>query len=482
MSQERVRILDSEEGRRKEKRSTDSIDSDYVSLNPSDSSNASSGHYQVNRDGGWGWVIVAASFLCNMVLDGIGYSFGVMLQPLAKEFGCGTASMSFVGSLLMGGYLLVGPIAAASVNRYGTRKTCITGSLISSIAIFSSSFSGSVACLVITYGIIGGIGIGFMYVPAVVAVGEYFSLRLSLATGICVTGSGVGTILFAPFSTWLVSNYGWRGCNRVMALLCLACSLCGLVMKPVPKNHNPNNEENIKDEVVETIVNFERIETSLFSRIVNKIVNKQLVKSVPFRLIWIGNLFEVMGVYCPYVYLPMLATSFGISASNASFLISVVGITNTIGRILSGWFADFPKVNAIIVTVIALIISGIFSISFCLLGYLSTSSNIYIIFIVICGMFGFFLSAIPVVTSAMLVDVMGIEMLTTSFGALNLVRGISVFLGPPISGFVLDKTGNYNAPFYISGGLLLVSAVFHIAAWIVKNNTFKTRDGYHRLN
>jgi len=478
MSEERVVILGSDEGRRNEKRSTDSNDSDYVSLNPSDSSNASQGNYQVNRDGGWGWVIVFASFLCNMVLDGIGYSFGVMLQPLAKEFGSGTAAMSFVGSLLMGGYLLIGPIAAASVNRYGTRCTCITGSLISSVAIFLSSFSGSVACLVITYGIFGGIGIGLMYVPAVVAVGEYFSLRLSLATGICVTGSGVGTILFAPFSTWLVTNYGWRGCNRVMALLCLACSLCGLVMKPVKKNQ----DEDIKRETVETIVNYERKERSLWSKIVNKIVNKQLVNSVPFRLIWIGNLFEVMGVYCPYVYLPMLATSFGISASNASFLISVVGITNTIGRILSGWLTDFPNVNAIIVTVGALIISGICSICFCLLGYLSTSSNIYIIFIVICGLFGFFLSAIPVVTSAMLVDVMGIEMLTTSFGALNLVRGISVFLGPPISGFVLDKTENYNAPFYISGGLLLVSAVFHLAAWIVKNKSLKRRDGYQLIN
>ena len=40
-------------------------------------------------DGGWGWVIVAASFLCNMVLDGIGYSFGILLNPLMKHYGEG---------------------------------------------------------------------------------------------------------------------------------------------------------------------------------------------------------------------------------------------------------------------------------------------------------------------------------------------------------------------------------------------------------
>ena len=68
-------------------------------------------------DGGWGWVVVFASFLCNVVLDGIGYSFGVMPQPLSDEFKSGTGAISFVGSLLMGGYLLTGPMAAAAVNR-----------------------------------------------------------------------------------------------------------------------------------------------------------------------------------------------------------------------------------------------------------------------------------------------------------------------------------------------------------------------------
>jgi len=383
----------------------------------------------------------------------------------------------------MGGYLLIGPVAAASVNRYGTRATCIAGSLISSLAIFASSFSTSLPTLIITYGILGGVGIGLIYVPAVVAVGEYFSSRLSLATGICVTGSGVGTIVFAPFSTWLVDNYGWRGCNRVMAVLCATCSLCGLVMLPATKSRNPNRgdieNEEVNNGVVENPANKQR-ETSLWRRIMDKIVNKQILSSIPFRFIWIGNLVAVMGVYCPYVYLPVLATSFGIDPSNASLLISVIGITNTVGRVLSGWIADFPGVNPIVVTVIALTIGGLSAISFCLLGYLST--HIYIFLIVSCGLFGFFLSAVPVVTSAMLVDVLGIEMLTTSFGALNLVRGISVFLGPPISGFVLDKTGDFNAPFYISGVLLMMAAAFHLVAWIVKNNNSKRRDGYQSIN
>ena len=47
-------------------------------------------------DGGWGWVVVAASFLCNMVLDGIGYSFGILLKPLMAHYGEGKGMISMV--------------------------------------------------------------------------------------------------------------------------------------------------------------------------------------------------------------------------------------------------------------------------------------------------------------------------------------------------------------------------------------------------
>ena len=47
-------------------------------------------------DGGWGWVVVAASFLCNMVLDGNGYSFGILLKPLMEHYGEGKGMISMV--------------------------------------------------------------------------------------------------------------------------------------------------------------------------------------------------------------------------------------------------------------------------------------------------------------------------------------------------------------------------------------------------
>ena len=137
-----------------------------------------------------------------MVNDGIAYSFGVILEPMKAELDVGVGSISLVGGVLAGVTMLTGPLAAAFVNRcfsvkfdksstaftrFGSRTTCIVGSVISSAAIFASSYSTSFLSLLITYGFLLGFGLGFVYVPAVVAVGEYFRERLSFATGFHLT-------------------------------------------------------------------------------------------------------------------------------------------------------------------------------------------------------------------------------------------------------------------------------------------------------
>jgi len=65
--------------------------------------------------GGWGWAVVAASFMCNFVLDGIAYSFGILLPPLASHFGASRASVAWVGSLLAGIYQVSKPLKAVII-------------------------------------------------------------------------------------------------------------------------------------------------------------------------------------------------------------------------------------------------------------------------------------------------------------------------------------------------------------------------------
>lgn len=181
----------------------------------------------------YGWVIVFASFMCNMIVDGIAYTFGVFLNDFVEYFGEGKGTVAWVGSLLSGMYLSAGPVVSALTNKYGCRTVCIAGSIISCVAFALSTLSTNVTMMMLTYGVMGGIGFGFIYLPAVVAVGYYFETKRSLATGIAVCGSGFGTFAFAPLANMLLENFDWKNSTLILAGLILNCAVFGAMMRPL---------------------------------------------------------------------------------------------------------------------------------------------------------------------------------------------------------------------------------------------------------
>lgn len=85
------------------------------------------------------------------------------------------------------------------------------GSVIASAAFAMCYFAPNVYYLHVFYGVVGGIGFCFIYMPSVIIVGYYFEKWRPLATGIALCGSGVGCFIMAPISTYLIKTFGWRG-------------------------------------------------------------------------------------------------------------------------------------------------------------------------------------------------------------------------------------------------------------------------------
>lgn len=110
----------------------------------------------VPPDGGWGWMVVLGSFACNMIVDGIIFSFGMFLPKIVESLQVNKGQVALVGSLLSGFYLIVGPFASALANRFGFRTVAITGSVLGALAFVLSYFANSVEFLCVSYGIIGG--------------------------------------------------------------------------------------------------------------------------------------------------------------------------------------------------------------------------------------------------------------------------------------------------------------------------------------
>ncbi|XP_050702278.1 uncharacterized protein LOC126988265 [Eriocheir sinensis] len=221
--------------------------SSSLSLGSSSSSSGNSGATELERrapDGGWGWVIVAASFMVHCIADGITMSFGVLFVELLSYFQEGKSLTSWVGSLFMAIPLLAGPLASILTDRYGCQTVTIIGAVVASFGFFISAFVNTIPLLLLTVGVITGLGLAVCYVAAIVIVAFYFEKKRSLATGIAVAGSGIGTFLFAPLIQYLMDNWGWRLSFILLAGVLLNMVVCGALMRDLewtPRDSSSNH-------------------------------------------------------------------------------------------------------------------------------------------------------------------------------------------------------------------------------------------------
>ncbi|EDV39554.1 uncharacterized protein Dana_GF10083 [Drosophila ananassae] len=677
-------------------------------------------------DGGYGWVICFASFMCNMIVDGIAYTFGIFLEEFVNYFHEGKGTVAWVGSLLSGVYLSAGPIVSALANKYGCRAVCIAGSIIACIAFVLSTFSNSVGMLMATYGFLGGFGFGMIYLPAVVAVGYYFETKRSLATGIAVCGSGFGTFAFAPLATYLLGEYGWKNALLIFAGMILNCAIFGAMMRPLtypkkkkvkplmqrmyeekqlqlergsfagshfmvqlpdgtmerklkmPLNADPGVHSSLNLELLAqqagggglhpvstlptiteskvvdvhrqngaqsppngdsngqlsarsaaggrrphrnsetdgsspyhsqdamtrnasqpaflagdhqslpkngSVPSFSRVrKTSASERyqpslaairassrgdleaggaggdyassklslsqrqgsqsgssgrmvrpmsrkdifysgsvtnlpqyqsqksltnyrnsvlsltkyeksmqsvakldplaeaekhreeydlcpclaipdsvksVVNTMLDVSLLKDPVFMLIGVSNIFGMAGLYVPFVYLVDAAREHNIEKNDAAMLISIIGITNTVGRVVCGWVADLPQVNSLLLNNCCLLVSTV-AVTLTPLCYSYTAYIVMSIF------FGLAISGYISLTSIILVDLLGLDKLTNAFGLLILFRGFAALIGTPLAGAIYDLTHTYDLPFYMAGALFAISTATSFLAPCLK--------------
>ena len=142
----------------------------------------------------------------------------------------------------------------------------------------------------------------------------------------------------------------------------------------------------------------------------------------------------------------------------------------SVGRVAAGWFSDFPWVNPLFVTNVAIFLSGVCTM-------IMPLCPDYYSFVAIALLFGLFVAAYISLTSIVLVDLLGLDNLTSAFGILILVRGVFCMVGSPVAGSVFDQTQRYDISFYMSGGFLIVAAFISCIAHClqIKNKTLSKK-------
>ncbi|VDK32006.1 unnamed protein product [Taenia asiatica] len=184
-------------------------------------------------DGGWGWIIVIATFFIQMIDDGVATSFGIFLDDLAEEFGASLSVTSWVGAFGYGIPCLAAPVASMLINKFQCRKVCVIGGLISAIGCVLAFFVDSMLGLVLTFGILVGLGASLSSTAALIIVSMYFEDRRATATGLSIAGSGVGSFVFAPLVNYLINIYTWRGAILVLSGIFTHIVIFGCLMRPL---------------------------------------------------------------------------------------------------------------------------------------------------------------------------------------------------------------------------------------------------------
>ncbi|XP_030588532.1 monocarboxylate transporter 5 [Archocentrus centrarchus] len=183
-----------------------------------------------------------------------------------------------------------------------------------------------------------------------------------------------------------------------------------------------------------------------------KVLDFSLLKD-PFFCIYTWSLvFSQLAYFIPYFHLSARARTLDIDAMDASFIISVAGITETIAQLASGWVTDRNLFHKYHFHKAYLILCGLVN----LLSPLATS---YILLMVYAVFFAIFCGGYMALLLPVLVDLVGSEKLNNSMGCSMFFVGLGCLTGPPLAGFLYDYTQTYDCSFYLAGLCYLLSSL-----------------------
>ncbi|NWR77719.1 MOT5 protein, partial [Centropus unirufus] len=163
-------------------------------------------------------------------------------------------------------------------------------------------------------------------------------------------------------------------------------------------------------------------------------------------------LFSHLAYFVPMFHLVARARTLGISSMDASYLISVAGITETISQLLSGWVADQNWTKKYHYHMAYLILGGITNLLCPLATTFPLLMTYAVAFAVFCG--GFMALVLPV-----LVDLVGVQKLHSYLGFAAFFAGIAAIGGPPLAGWLFDYTQTYACSFLFAGACALISPI-----------------------
>ncbi|KAN0106434.1 monocarboxylate transporter [Hyaloscypha variabilis] len=400
-------------------------------------------------------LVLISSFLTICITIGLNQSYGVFqsyytspsqtMLPISTSSSALTAFIGTLGSgLTWSGSLLINPILAR-LNVKGTKVLCVTGILFMSLGLGLASLCSQVWQLLLTQGMLYGIGSSLIYFPVLSVAPEYFTGHRGSAMGFILSGSGVGGLVFSPIVRALISSVGPRWTLRTLAFLVLVVGL------PIAATAAPSR---------------------FVGRRPTHIDIKLAMK--PSFLFSVGAGFlQAGGNGLPLTFLAEYSVVLGYSAGFGATLLAVSSGVNSISRVMTGFAGDrFGRQNTLILTVVLCVISVL---GFWLGSVSGGNKVLWIMFVILYGITGGGYNALFPTTVA---EVFGLQAYASVNGFIYFVRGLGTMFGSPIGGKILgeSKLGNYRNVVLFDAALLggAMFCVIGVRCWdAVDKRTWK---------
>lgn len=328
-------------------------------------------------------------------------------------------------------------------DKYGPKVGATLGGLCLAGGCILAGLMKSYTGLIIGFGLLGGIGMGFGYAASTPAAIRWFGPhRRALIVGIVVGGYGGAAIYIAPLAKWLIANYGLSGSFIGLGILfAVVVIVAGQLLKWPPLGYTPPAKPSATRQQAMTKVDWSA---------------KDMLKTWRFYalvFLFIGSAQSGLLVIANAA--PMLnetGSKIAFFAANAWLLASFGGFINASGRVGTGFYSDkIGRANAYFFN------GAISAVCLFLTPWVMATGNVLLLFVVVGVAFwqyGGGLALMPAFTA----DLFGSKNLGLNYGLVFIGWGIAFFI-PQIAGYIKDETGSLDYAFYMSGGILVAAVV-----------------------
>ncbi|XP_055033049.2 monocarboxylate transporter 3 [Misgurnus anguillicaudatus] len=416
-------------------------------------------------DGGWGWAVLLGCF----VITGFSYAFpkavSVYFKELMKDFNCGYSDTAWISSIMLAMLYGSGPVSSIMVNKFGCRPVMLVGGLLASGGMIGASFTTNIIQLYLTAGVITGLGLALNFQPSLIMLGSYFDKRRPLANGLAAAGSPVFLSALSPLGQVLLNHYGWRGGFLIMGGLLLNCCTCGAVMRPLKRKERKAmaKGEVFSQELNEMLPSKAGQESDKCKnnndgrhrKKKKKLLDFSVLRDKGLIIYVIAKFILVLGLFVPTILLVNYAKDQGVPDQDAAFLLSIIGFIDIFARPTCGIVAGLkwmrPKTAYLFS--LALLFNGLTDVC-------SATNTDYKGLVIFCVFFGLSYGMVGALQFEVLMGIVGTSGFSSALGLVLLIEAVSVLIGPPSAGYLVDTYKNYELIFYMAGGELITAGIF----------------------